>query len=298
MDKKILIMGYGNMAQKYTKIIKKINFNTSIKYYSTQKIPNNLYKFDKKIINFNPEIIFICSSTNKHYTYLKKINQLVKNKIILVEKPIFEKIQNIKLNNKVYVGYNLRYDPIIREIKRLIKNKKIWSVEVFCNSYLPRWRKRNYKKTYSASKTLGGGVLLDLSHEIDYLLWYFKKINVKYVVNNKLSNLKINSDDNLVVYGSSKNVKQIILHLNYFSKLSSRTINISGQNINLKADLIKKKLVIEKNGKDIFKSWREKKFDKTFERQINSIIKNKNIYSASYSEGLNVLKTINKIRKR
>ena len=290
-------MGYGNMSQKYTAIIKKINPNYQIKYYSSRNIPNNLYKKNEEIIKYNPDIIFICSSTYRHYADLQTINKLLKNKVILIEKPIFNKVKNIKLKNKVYVAYNLRYDPIIKEIKKLIKNKKIWSLEIFCNSYMPRWRKRHYTKTYSAQKKLGGGVALDLSHEIDYLIWFFKKIQINFSISNKISNLNVDSDDNLVIIGKSKNVKQIILHLNYYSKISSRTINISGEKINIRADLIQKKMKIQTNFKESTKSWNEKKFNKTFERQTRAILFNKNILSPSYVEAIKVLKLINQIRK-
>ena len=111
------------------------------------------------------------------------------------------------------------------------------------------------------------------------------------------SNLKINSDDNLTLIGSSKNVKQIILHINYYSKINARTINISSPNLNIRADLIKKKMQIEKNDKEILKSWREKKFSKTFEKQIKSFILNKNILSTSYTDSIKVLKIIDKIKK-
>ena len=46
-----------------------------------------------------------------------------------------------------------------------------------CHSYLPQWRKKNYKKSYSSNAKLGGGVSLDLSHEIDYIQWIFGNIN-------------------------------------------------------------------------------------------------------------------------
>ena len=294
--KKILFMGYGNMTQKYLKILKKILPNATVKFYSSRKIKNNLYKNIAGVKVFDPNIIFICSSTYEHFNHLELVNKLFKNKLILIEKPLFHQLKKIKLKNKVYVGYNLRYDPIIQYLKKLVKNQKFWSVEVFCNSYMPRWRKRSYLKTYSAKKKLGGGVLLDLSHELDYLLWFFKKLNIKYVVNNKISDLKIDTDDNLLIVGKSKNVKQIILHLNYYSKISARFINLIGPKINIRADLIKKELDIMKNGKQIFKNWKEKKFTKTFERQIKSFVKNKNILSASYNEGIKILKIIEKIK--
>lgn len=289
-------MGYGNMARKYFRILNKINKNLKIKFYTSQKKANNLFykKNDLKI--FDPDIIFICSSTDNHFKDLLKVNELFKKKIILIEKPIFNKVKKISLKNKVYVAYNLRYDPIINEIKNLIKNKKIWSIEVFCNSFMPRWRRRNYTKTYSAHQKLGGGVALDLSHEIDFLLWFFKNIKIQYCLNNKISDLKISSDDNLVLIGKSKNVKQIILHLNYYSKINSRTINISGKNLDVRANLIEKKIRIEKDNKIINKSWAEKKFHKTFERQLKAVIYGQNIKSATYNEGIKVLKVIEQIR--
>ncbi len=289
-------MGYGNMAQRYYSVIKKINFKSEVKFYSSRNVDNNLYNKNDEIKNFNPDIVIISSSTHHHFDDLKFINKIVKNKIILVEKPLFHKIKKIILKNKVFVAYNLRYDPLINEIKRLIKNKKIWSVEVFCNSYMPRWRKRNYTKTYSAHKRLGGGVALDLSHEIDYLLWFFKDLKIKFSISNKISNLKINSDDNLVIIGRAKNVDQIILHLNYYSKISARTINITSSNINIRADLINKKMIIEKNNKEIIKSWKEKKFNKSFENQIKSIMLKKNIVSTSYNEAIDVLKILKKVK--
>ena len=61
--------------------------------------------------------------------------------------------------------------------------------------------KSNYLKSYSASKSKGGGVLLDLSHEIDYINWLFGSFDVDYVFNGKISNLPISSDDTLILNG-------------------------------------------------------------------------------------------------
>ena len=42
--------------------------------------------------------------------------------------------------------------------------------------------KSNYLKSYSASKSKGGGVLLDLSHEIDYINWLFGSFDVELCI--------------------------------------------------------------------------------------------------------------------
>ena len=60
-----------------------------------------------------------------------------------------------------------------------IDNDNLLSVNIYAGSYLPQWRKNsNYIKSYSAFKNKGGGVELDLSHEIDYVTWLFGKFKI------------------------------------------------------------------------------------------------------------------------
>ena len=297
MKKRILFMGYGNMTKKYCEILKKYEKQVIIKHYTSQNIPENLYKKIEKLKEYNPDIIFICSSTSAHYKHLSFVNNIFRNKLIIVEKPLFHKFIKIKKNNKIYVGYNLRYDPLVQHIKKIIKNQKIWSAEVFCKSYLPSWREGDYSKTYSAKKNLGGGVLLDLSHELDYITWIFGELKLKFVVNNKISNLKINTDDNLLIVGSTKNVKQFIIHLNYYSKIESRYISINGDKLNFNADLLDKKIIFVKKNKKYLKSWSKKNFFNTYEDQVDSIINNKNIKLPNLESVLKVQKLIEKIQE-
>ena len=91
-------------------------------------------------------------------------------------------------------------------------------MNVFCTSYLPDWRKKDYKKSVSASKKFGGGVLLELSHEIDYIYWIFKNLKIDYSFNKKISNLKINTDDILCMFMNDKNNITFNIVLNFFLK--------------------------------------------------------------------------------
>ena len=73
----------------------------------------------------------------------------------------------------------------------------------------------HYKNSYSSHRRLGGGVLLDLSHEIDYIEWIFKKIKrLDFVKIKKLSNLKINVEDHVLISGKTKLSNFIINSLN------------------------------------------------------------------------------------
>ena len=187
-----VIIGYGSIAKKHLDCLKKINQINCVYIYSKRNIS---YKYSLKSLNdillVDPKYIIIASNTSDHYEDLKFLINNFQKKIILVEKPLFNKYKYLNLkNNIVYVGYNLRFHPILLFLKKELKNKKIFSVDVINESYLPKWRNnRKYTHSYSAIKKLGGGVLLDLSHELDYLFWLFGLIKPKFIYNTKLSNL-------------------------------------------------------------------------------------------------------------
>ena len=211
----------------------------------------------------------------------------------MIEKPIFSKFKNLKIkNNKVFVGYNLRYHPIILYLKSFLKNKFILTVNVTCNSYLPNWRQRNYKQIYSSIKNKGGGVHLDLSHEIDYSNWIFEKFKKKNIILKKLSNLRINSYDYFNLTGYSKFVKLININLNYFSQKNRRNIEIIMNNQLIDADLIKNKINFYSNNMQKEKKFKKISLQKTLELQLLDILKSKPKYACSYIEGLKVLKTL------
>ena len=109
---------------------------------------------------------------------------------------------------------------------------------------MPNWRNNiDYSKSASAKKELGGGVLLDLSHELDYAQWLFGKIKIQYSKSKKLSNLNIGTDDFLSLTGKTKKVPSIQIILNYFTRNPTRQILIDGKNISMQADLIKKNVI-------------------------------------------------------
>lgn len=300
MIKKFLFVGYGNMTKKYCNILKKLKKETIVKFYTKQNVINNLYNNINELKSYDPDIIFICSATVNHYKHLNFINKTFKNKIVIVEKPLFHKNLKLKnIKNKIYVSFNLRYDPLLQYLKKIIKNQKIWSLEVFCKSYLPNWRKTNYSKSYSAKKKLGGGVLLDLSHELDYVNWLFGEIDINYVVNNKISDLNINSDDNFLLVGKSKNIKQILIHLNYYSKIENRSIFVTSKNLNFKADIKNKEILFLNNKlKKSYKTWKDKDYKKSFEKIIEDIVFDKKIKLPDYEFNLKVQKLISNIQNQ
>ena len=300
MKKKVLIIGFGSIGKRHARLLKNFK-NISEIYLLTNQNPGN-FKIVKKISDvkkIDPDYILICSRTSEHFKHLYYIEKNLKKKIILVEKPLFNNFKNLKIKrNKVFVGYNLRYHPVIKFVKKYIKNKKIFSVNVSCNSYLPNWRKNiNYAESNSAKKNYGGGALLELSHEIDYVQWIYKKIRkIDYAKVSKISGLKSNADDCVIIIGKI-GLADLTIDLNYFSLHEQRLIIINGNDFCLKANLIENSVeIFKKNKRNIIKFKVNK--DHTYIQQ-HKLLLNKNYKdSCNYSQGLNLMALIQKIRNK
>ena len=107
----------------------------------------------------------ICTPSNTHIKYAKKLSKITKK--IFIEKPLSNQLSDsIKFLNFIkekelhtHVGYNLTFDPVLLYIENLITKKDpshIFSVNIESQSFLPSWRKKNYKKSVSAKKFRGG----------------------------------------------------------------------------------------------------------------------------------------------
>ena len=302
MIKSVLVSGYGSIGRRHVNILSKLVKKKNITILTNQKLSNfRTIKTIKALNEVNPDYIVISNPTSDHINKISFIEKNCKNKFVLVEKPLFSKPDKINIkNNKYYIGYNLRFNPIINFLKKKIKSKEIWSVNIFCGSYLPDWRSNiNYKHSSSAKKDLGGGVLLDLSHELDYVQWLFGKIKIEHCKSKKLSNLNIETDDFLNLIGKTKKIPSIQITLNYFTRKPTRQIFIDGKNISVQADLINKKVVYHDGNKKRIYNFRNSDRNSEYRKQHLAILTNKCTDKlCTFKEGKKIVSLINQIRSK
>jgi predicted dehydrogenase len=298
MKKKVLIIGYGSAGKRHAETLKKFPNISNIYILTKQKC----YNFEKltflhQIKKINPDYIVICSRTGEHFKHIKYIVNFFSNKIILVEKPLFHKYKNISLKkNKIFVNYNLRFNPVISFLSKIKNKNSFYSANLSCSSYLPDWRKnRNYIQTYSAKKVLGGGVLLDLSHEIDYIQSIFGKINnIEYAKILKISDLKLDVEDYAHIVARIKKLN-VTIDLNFFSKLNYRKIFLDSDSISIEGDLLKNELIILNKKNSYFKKIKFKKIN-TYYQVHKSILNGDFSRLCSYKQGKEIIFLINQIK--
>ena len=238
------------------------------------------------------DAIIIANPTSLHYTTIKQIFDYSDN--FFVEKPVFDKtdfdFSDIEISGKkIYVACPLRYTKVLLEAKKVIENCQTFSVRAISSSYLPDWRPgTDYRKTYSAHKNMGGGVLIDLIHEWDYLSYFFgfpEQIEKLY---GKYSNLEIDSED-LAIYIARYNDKLLELHLDYCGRETQCYCEIITSDSTYRFDITNSRVI--KNGIEIAK-YNEQPNDKYMEEMkffydiINGIKENTN----DINHAVNVMK--------
>lgn len=299
---KVLIIGYGSIGKRHYEVLSKFSQIQSMDLITKQKIENKkCYKSFEEIKNINKYDYFvIATETNKHFEQLKYLEDNLKDKLIFCEKPLFETRKNLLIKkNKVFIGYVLRFHPLLEKLKALLVDETVIKVNVDCGQYLPAWRPNSdYKDCYSAKKTEGGGVLLDLSHEIDYVQWLFGKIAEIKSYQVKISDLEIDSDDLMMLIGKTNNNVFVNISIDYISKITHRRMHVDTLNGSYELDFITNKL-LTKN-----KVGLEEKYDfpnlernYLFEQMHTSILThNQNI--CDYQNGLAVMDTISTIQEQ
>lgn len=294
-----LVIGYGSIGRRHVEILSKHEKVSEVFVLSSQQdLKVNRLNNIEEALEINPDYFVISSPTSQHINYINSLNNLFSNKLILVEKPLFTKSETFSSDsNTFFVGYNLRFHPVLLELKRLIEDKEIINVNIFCNSFLPSWRKNiAYNKSSSAKKSLGGGVLLDLSHEIDYMINIFGNVEVLFKFNSKVSNLDIETDDYLSMFGKLKEKEAYIsLELSYFSNFERREVLVNCSDISIKADLLKNKITFSEGEETSFDNF---DISSTYIQQHDALLGEDYTNLCSLEEGQQVMRLIDQIRAK
>lgn len=107
---------------------------------------------------------------------------------LFLEKPISHTLERVdelqaavaQNNLRLLVGFQFRFHPGLQQIKAWLEAGVIGlpiSVHAHWGEYLPAWHPwEDYRQGYAARPDLGGGVVLTLSHPLDYLRWLLGEI--------------------------------------------------------------------------------------------------------------------------
>jgi predicted dehydrogenase len=269
-----LVIGAGSIGQRHIRNLLKLGRRVAVCEKSLvirNKIKNlfpeiKVYSDLSQGLASAPDIAMICTPSNAHLQPALEAAKAGCN--LFIEKPLAHNLIGVNdllrlvERSKIFtlVGCNMRFQYGIMRLKELSRKLgKIYYIRCQFGQYLPDWRKGiDYKKTYSARKSLGGGIVLDAIHELDYLLDLMAKKPKK--VSGMLQNsglLDINSEDNASISVMFADNSLGEVHVDYLSRSYVRRCEIAGSKGLLSWDESEKALKIYNSQTRVFKHEQE-----------------------------------------
>ena len=256
--KKILIISLGAIAKRHIRNLKEIDSDLQIGVLRRKEadvdpevrkhIDEYFYNWEDAL-SWQPAGAVICSPASCHLEQILKLAQ--KQIPMVVEKPLSYNNSGLQQLLKLYreqpqlcimVAYQFRfYTPLIEFKKRLHVGEigRVISIDIEVGQYLPEWRPgREVSETVSASKELGGGVLLELSHEFDYLNYLFGMPTEVMSFHGTFGDMNIDVEDLAEVLLSYED-KIARVHVDMLQRSVSRKCKVIGTEGNLELDFIK-----------------------------------------------------------
>ena len=212
MLERLLIAGLGSIGTRHVRLARELMPNTKIavlRHRSCQNLPNIgidcCFTSLDEALQFHPQVAVIANPASMHLDVALPLARAGSH--LFIEKPISASPNGVSELIKIcrergltlMTGYNLRFLPSLQSFRGFLGEKRIGrvlSVRAEVGQFLPSWRPDvDYRQTASAQAALGGGVLLELSHEIDYLRWLFGEIQWVNATLCKQSSLEIDVED-------------------------------------------------------------------------------------------------------
>ncbi len=239
-----VVIGYGSMGRRHVNALESLGLDVSvlsrrdIEGKKTYSVISEVYN---DIVKAEDAYIVVANETACHVKSLRSIIAAGHTGPILIEKPIFSKSELIdfRSNCPIFVGYNLRFFQLVTILREKLSGSNIYSASFSVGQFLPNWRPgRDYSKVYSASLNQGGGVLRDLSHEIDLLLWLLGPIKRVAALTGRSGVLLGDSEDYAHVLVEGLHFGAATLYLDYLDKNNRRTLTFQSDRGTLTLDLI------------------------------------------------------------
>lgn len=292
---KALIIGYGSIGKRHREILSGMGIEVSVLtrrggseqcFYSGYEDAFADNKFDYVVVS---------TETSNHGDALKELERVNFSGTVLVEKPLFTNKTEAGVKNTldIYVAYNMRFSPLVKKLTELIRGEELISVVAYVGQYLPDWRPdSDYRNSYSARKSKGGGVLRDLSHELDLLLWLLGPVTSHTTTGGKLSDLEIDCEDTVMSLLEFEKCKNVSLTMNYLDRKVSRFIIVNTSTTTIKVDFVAKTI---SNGTE--EETIEFERDSVYKDMHSDLISGKKETVCTYNEGMSVMELIESMEK-
>jgi predicted dehydrogenase len=265
-----LIVGAGSIGRRHISNLKKLGLTKlaacdphpeRLEFVAKQFQVECFPTIEESLEKFQADAVLVCSPPVHHVD--QAMQGLRAGAHVFIEKPLSDRMDGLgalrdeaeKRGATVQVGYNLRFHPSIQKLKELVDGRavgKILWAHVEAGSYLPDWRPwQDYRRSYTARRESCGGILIDGSHEIDYVTWLFGVPRELACMADHVSRLEVNVEDCATILMRFANGMRVDVHLDFVQRSYSRYCSLIGPEGKVQWDLLNNSVQILRPGKEL-----------------------------------------------
>jgi predicted dehydrogenase len=242
---KILIAGFGSIGRRHFRNLLALG-ESDILFYRTghsilpsDELEGYVVETDlSEALAHHPDAMIVANPTALHLDVA--IPAAEAGCHVFLEKPISHNLDRIdhlqeavqRGGGQVFVGYQFRFHPVLRQVKRWLDEGAIGrplSVHAHWGEYLPGWHPwEDYRQGYSARLDLGGGVILTLSHPLDYVRWLVGEVEALWAFTGRLGDLQLDVEDCAEIGLRFASGALGGLHLDYLQRPPAQRLEIIG----------------------------------------------------------------------
>lgn len=285
-----LVIGYGSIGQRHARLLRDEGCEVAVCSRREVDFAPRFGGLSDAVKSHRPGYVVVANRTSEHYETLKQLAAMRFEGRVLAEKPLFRRYRAVPEHSfeALRIGYNMRFLPVITRLREVLEDAQIISVQAYAGQYLPTWRpQRPYQESYSSRKAQGGGVLRDLSHELDYLNWLLGGWTSLAAIGGQYSHLEVDSDDNFTLLMSFRRCPAATLHLNYLDRYRRRYVLVNTDRHTIEANLAQAFVQVDGNRE----AW-PADADDTYRLQHRAMLAGRFESLCSLEEGVDVLRMI------
>lgn len=205
-----------------------------------------------------PDLVLVCTPAPDHLTVARAAVEAGCH--LFVEKPLsdsWEGVEELQASVRAsgrlgMAGFDLRFDPGLRRAAALIAGGelgRVMAIHVQVGQYLPDWRPgTDYRQGVTARSELGGGVILELVHELDLVAWLAAPVVEVGCLAQRVSELEMDAEDLAVMTLRFASGALGTVHLDCLDRVPVRIARVTGSDGSLVWDGLARTLAWRRAG--------------------------------------------------